>query len=434
MREILRAAVFHTPGNPFRDPSAFEAVLDAGLLVEDGRILALGPYSEISTSYTDAAVRDLRGGFILPGFVDTHVHFPQVRVLGGLGYTLLDWLQIHTLPEEVRLTDRPYASEIAGEFLYALASHGTTTALVFGSHFASAMDVFFDAAQESGLRIASGLVVSDRLLLPALHQTPEIAYRQSRDLIRRYHRQHDLLYAVTPRFALSASDAMLEVCQSLKRETPGTLFQTHINENPDEVSEVARLFPWAADYLAVYEKFDLVDASSVLAHDVHPTESELARLAASGATVSHCPCSNAALGSGIFPMKRHMSAGVRFAMGTDVGGGTGFGLLKEALQAYLLHRVAPEPVLLNSVQLLYLATRAGAEALGLGTETGDLAPGKSADYVYLRPPDHSPLSIVAAHAESAEDLLSALFTLAGQESVAEVRVRGRRVYGRDLLA
>jgi guanine deaminase len=428
MGEIIRAAVFHTPRNPFRDAGALEVFPDGGLLVEDGRIRALGSYAEIRQAHPDAVARDLRGGYLLPGFIDTHVHYPQVRILGGLGYSLLDWLDMHTLPEESRLSEPGHARAVAKEFLHCLASHGTTTALVFGSHFFSAMEVFFDAAAASGLRIASGLVVSDRMLLPSLHQTADEAYRENRRLIQHYHGRDGLMYAVTPRFALSASDAMLEVCRSLLAETPTVRFQTHINENPLEVMEVARLFPESADYLAVYEKFELVGPRSVLAHNVHATESELKRLAASGASVSHCPCSNAALGSGIFPMQRHLAAGVRFALGTDVGGGTGFGMLKEGLQAYLLQRVSSDGVMLTSAQLLYLATRAGAEALGVDAETGDLTPGKSADYVYLRPAAGSPLSMVAANVDSAEDLLSALFTLAGQESVGEVCVRGRRVY------
>ena len=430
MRAIIRSAIFHTPGNPFRDPRALDVYPDGGLLIEDGRIGALGNYSEIRARFHDAEVRDLRDGFLLPGLIDTHVHYPQARVLGGLGYTLLDWLEKHTLPEEARMADRGYAAEIAREFLYSLASHGTTTAMVFGAHFRAAMQVLFDAAGESGLRIASGLVISDRLLRPELHQGADAAYRESRELIRAYHGRGDLLYAVTPRFALSTSEPMLEVCQALMKEEPGVRFTTHINENPDEVREVARLFPWAADYLGVYERYDLVSGRSVLAHNVHATEGELTRLAASGATVAHCPCSNAALGSGMFPMQRHMAAGVKFALGTDVGGGTGFGLLKEGLQAYLTQRVAAQRMVLNSAQLLYLATRAGAEALGLERETGDLSEGKSADYVYLRPVEGSPLAVVTAHADSQEDVLSALFTLAGQESVAEVAVRGRRVYAR----
>jgi guanine deaminase len=237
-----------------------------------------------------------------------------------------------------------------------------------------------------------------------------------------------LLYAVTPRFALSTTEAMLEMCQSLLREHPDIRFQTHVNENPQEVSEVLKLFPWAKDYLGIYERYGLVGARSVLAHNLHPTDDELGRLAASKASVSHCPCSNAALGSGWFPLRRHIHAGVRVALGTDVGGGTGFGLMKEALQAYMLQRLAPEGFLLGPAHLLYLATRAGAEALGLADIIGDFHSGKAADFVYLIPQENSPLAAVAAHADNPERMLTALFTLAGAESVREVCVEGSPVY------
>jgi guanine deaminase len=179
---------------------------------------------------------------------------------------------------------------------------------------------------------------------------------------------------------------MLEVCRALLEENPELLFTTHINENIREIEEVSRQFPWAADYLAVYEKFGLISGRSVLAHNVHTTDSQLQRLAESGASVAHCPCSNAALGSGIFPLRRHVEGGVRVVLGTDVGGGTGFGMLKEALQAYLLQRVGPDPMTLTAAQMLYLATRAGAEAMNLADSIGDFTPGKSADFVYLCAP------------------------------------------------
>jgi guanine deaminase len=271
-------------------------------------------------------------------------------------------------------------------------------------------------------------VLSDRLLRPELHQTPERAYRESSALIERFHQRGRLTYAVTPRFAFSCSEAMLEVCQTLLREHEGLLFQTHLNENLQEIAETARLFPWASDYLAVYERFGLSRPNAVMAHDVHPTDSELDRLASSGATVAHCPCSNAALGSGLFPLKRHIGFGVRCALGTDVGGGIGFGMLKEGLQAYLLQRIAPDGMLLDAGHLLYLATAAGAEALGLSGETGDFSLGKSADFVYLRPPVDSPLAAVLEREQSPERVLAAIFTLAGAESVREVRVEGSIVY------
>ncbi len=424
MDELLRAGVFHTPRNPFREEGALTCFADGGLLVRNGRIEACGDYTEVSAANPDTPVRDLRGGYLLPGLVDTHVHFPQLRVLGGLDRQLLDWLECVALPEEARMSDRAYAKDTANRFVRALAAHGTTTALVFGSHFKQATSALFDAAEKSGLRVISGMVLSDRLLRPELHQLPQDAHRDCSDLIARYHGQGRLHFAVTPRFALSTSEAMLEVCQSLMREHSELRFQTHINENRQEIQEVARLFPWAKDYLAVYERFGLSGPSAVMAHNVHPSDSELERMAGSGSSVAHCPCSNAILGSGLFPLRRHIEAGVHCALGSDVGGGAGFGMLKEALQAYSLQRVMPDGVLLTPAHMLYLATRAGAEALQLEHETGDFTAGKSADFVYLRAQPGSVLEAVLERAESPSRVLAALFTLAGAESVAEVRVGG----------
>jgi guanine deaminase len=222
------------------------------------------------------------------------------------------------------------------------------------------------------------------------------------------------------------------VCETLRREHPGLRFQTHLNENVREIAAVSKLFPWAPDYLAVYERFGLGGRGAVMAHSVHSTVSEVERLAEAGTAVAHCPCSNAALGSGLFALKRHVEAGVRVALGTDVGGGTGFGMLKEALQAYLLQRVAPDGALLDSAQMLYLATRAGAEALGLEDEVGDFQPGKAADILYVKPPEDAPLSEVLKRTESPEQAVAAIFTLAGAESVRQVRVEGSLVYNQQI--
>ena len=426
--ELLRAPLFHTPRNPFRDSSALECYEDGGLLVVEGRVAGCGDYANLRKAHPEIPTVDLRGGFLLPGFVDTHIHFPQLRVLGDLGHSLLDWLEHCALPEEARMADHSHACRIARGFVYALISHGTTTASVFGAHFAPATAALFEAAEAAGLRIAAGQVLSDRGLLPELHQTPDRAYRESGLLIERFHRRGRSLYSVTPRFALSASEAMLEVCQTLLREHQGLLLQTHLNENLEEIAEVARMFPWAPDYLAVYERFGFNRPGAVMAHNVHPTESEIDRLANGGGSIAHCPSSNAALGSGLFALKRHINAGVRCALGTDVGGGTGFGMLKEGLQAYLLQRIAPDGMLLDAGHLLYLATLAGAEALSLGEETGDFRVGKSADFVYLRPPADSALAAVLEREQSPEQALAAIFTLAGAESVREVRVAGSMVY------
>ena len=428
MIELLRATIFHTPENAFHFEGALRAFGDGALAVANGEVAACGDYSEVRKQFPDAAVRDLRGSFILPGFIDTHIHFPQVRVIGGLGYSLLEWLDRLTLPEEISFADPAYAGIIAGEFVRSLISHGTTTALVFGAHFVEATAALFDAATSVGMRIVSGLVLADRLLRDELHSTPEQAWRNCRDLIARVKGHKRMACAVIPRFALCASESMLEVCQALMKEDATLRFTTHINESPREIETVASLFPWAHDYLEVYEKYDLVGRRSVLAHNVHASDSQIERFAARQASVAHCPCSNAALGSGIFPMRRHVNRNAHFALGSDVGGGTGFGMMKEALQSYLLQRLGVDPMTITPAQLLYLTTRAGAEALDMEASIGDFGVGKQADYLLIRPVAGSPLDNVLKSAEAPERMLSALFTMGSAHDIREVRIEGDLVY------
>lgn len=424
---LWRAPLFHTPESPFEQAQALVALADGAVVVEGERIVASGDFAAIRPAYPEAQVVDRRDGVLLPGFVDTHVHYPQVHVIGGMGLHLLDWLERRALPEEARLVEPAYARHVARAFLAGLLRNGTTTALVFGAHFPAAQEILFAAGEAVGLRLISGLVLSDRNLRPELEQSPEAAYEASRQLIQRWHGRGRLRYAVTPRFALSASEGMLEVSGALLREHLGLWCQTHLNETRDEVAAMHRLFPWADDYLAVYAAFGLLGPRSVFAHNVHATEGELERLAAARTAVAHCPSSNAFLGSGLFPLRRHLAHGVRVALGSDVGGGTGFSLLKEGLMAYQAQMLLPDGYPLTPAHLLYLATRAGGEALGLSAEIGDFTPGKFADMVWLRPPAGSTLASRLAHSDSPEEALAALFTLAREESVAEVCLGGRVV-------
>ena len=404
---LYRAHVLDTPEGVL-GATELRADDDAGLLVRDGVIVARGPWREIAGSpeAERAAQVDVRDGVLLPGFVDTHVHFPQVRVVGGLGRPLLEWLATRALPEEAHMADAGYAGEVARELLFGLHSSGTTSALVFGAHFPGAVEVLMAAAAGTGLRITSGLVVADRMLRDDLHTDPETAYEASLQLAQRWHGRGRLRYAVTPRFSLAASDAMLAACGGVLDAVDGAWFTSHINENRAEVAEVARLFPQARDYLDTYDRHGLLSHRSVLAHDVHPTDAELARLAESGAAVAHCPTSNAALGSGLFPMRRHVEAGVRVALGSDVGGGTGFSMMKEALQAYFGQQILGEQGLrLHPADMLHLATRAGALALGLD-DVGHLGVGMQMDAVLVRPPLGSPLDVALRHAADAEDALA----------------------------
>jgi guanine deaminase len=429
---IVRAQILHTPRNPFAvGPEALESFSDGGLAYGgDGRILATGPFADVRAAHPRAEVVDASDAVLVPGLVDLHVHYPQIAVIGAMGMTLLEWLATRTLPEEARLADTVYAAEVAREFVRGLARNGTTAALVFGSHFPAAQEALFAAAERSGLRIASGLVVSDRNLMSALHVSPEDAYAQSRALMDRWHGRGRLRYAVTPRFSLSCTDAMMEACGALVSGGPrDVLFTSHVNENPAEMQAVAELFPWSRDYLDTYERFGLVGRGSVFAHNVHTTDDELARLAGADASIAHCPSSNAFLASGIFAMARHCSHGVRFGLGTDVGAGTGLSLFKEGLMAYHVQMVRAGGELIGPAHLLYLATKAGADALGLGDEIGDLSPGRSADFVLVRPPADGTLHAVLRQSPSADATLGALFTLAREDCVAEVRVAGVPVHG-----
>jgi guanine deaminase len=428
---LIRARVLHTPRDPFAgDDSALECYENGAVAFADGQIVATGDFAAVSAAHPDAEVIDERDAFLLPGLVDTHVHWPQLGAIGAMGLELLDWLKTRTLPEEAKLADLDFARPLARDFVRGLAANGTTTALVFGSHFADAQDAFFEAAAESGLRLTSGLVVSDRNLLPELHVTPEEAHDAGLALARRWHGQGRLRYAVTPRFSISCSDEMLESCGALAREQDGALVTSHVNENREEVRAVLDLFDGAADYLETYERHGLAGDGAVLAHSVLTTDAELARMAAAGTRVAHCPSSNGFLGSGIFPMRRHLDHGVRFALGTDVGAGAGLSVLKEGLTAYQGQMISTDRIRLAPPHLLWLATRAGAEVLGLGDIAGDLTPGRSADLVLLRPPDGSTLAATIARSESGEQALGALITLAREETVAGTWVAGEPVHAR----
>jgi guanine deaminase len=419
---LFRGTFLDTPENPFTG-GTLRVATDAALLVEDGLIRARGPYQELRRAHPAEQVVDLTGGLVLPGFVDTHVHFPQIRAVGGMGMPLMEWLDKYALPEEARMADPAYAGSVADEFVRGLAAAGTTSALVFGAHYIEAMDTLFSAASRVGLRVTSGLVVSDRLLRPDLLTTPDRAHTESVALANRWHGVGRNRYAVTPRFSLSCTDELLAACHDVMNDVPDAWFTSHLNENDAEIATVAELFG-GSDYLSTYDKHGLVGRRSVFAHNVHPTDVELKLLGTSGATVAHCPTSNAALGSGLFPIGRHLDHGVRVALGSDVGAGTGFSLLKEGLQAYFCQQLLGDnghP--LTSAHLLHLSTAAGAEALGLD-EVGDLSVGKRFDAQLLRPADSSPLAVGITHAADAEEVLARIFTLGTPADVRAVWIDG----------
>ncbi len=425
---IFRARALDTPEDPFTG-GVLRAEDDVALAVAEGEIVGRGALADVRRDHPAHDVVDLRDGVLLPGFVDTHVHYPQVRAIGALGMPLLEWLEQCALPEEGRLASVDYAREVAEEFCFGLVSAGTTSALVFGSHFAPAVDVLFTEASRLGLRVTCGLVVSDRGLPEPLLTTPQRGYDESVDLAARWHGVGRNRYAVTPRFSLSAGEPTLEACAAVREKVPEALFTSHVNENPAEIAAVARLFAGSEHYVDTYDRHGLLDAGAVLAHNVHATEDELAVLASRGTAVAHCPSSNAALGSGLFPLARHVAAGVPVALGSDVGAGTGFSLLKEGLQAYFAQRMlGVEGLPLAPAHLLHLATRAGALALGLD-QVGDFSVGRQFDAVLVRPRLGDPLDVCLRHAAGPDDALGKIFALGGVSDLAGVWVAGEQVSG-----
>ncbi|MGC5628486.1 guanine deaminase [Georgenia sp. Z1344] len=421
---IYRARVLDTPGDAtsIGRPVDLRSDEDCALVVVGGTIVARTDYATARADHPDDDVVDLRDGILLPGMVDTHVHYPQVRAIGGLGMPLLDWLDTCALPEEARLADPAYAQEVARDFVGGLVGAGTTTALVFGSHFEGAVDALFTEAESSGLRVTSGLVVSDRTLPGELLAGPADSLEAGRRLAERWHGKGRLRYAVTPRFALSTTDEMLAACGELLDDD--LWFTTHVNENVQEIADVRELFPDARHYVDTYDRHGLINERSVFAHNVHPTEHGLEVLGAAGAAVAHCPTSNAALGSGLFPLRDHLDAGVTVALGSDVGAGTGFSLLKEGLQAYFAQQLRPDGVPLGAPDLLHLATRSGATALGLDETVGDLSVGKQFDAVLLRPGPRGSLRTSLRHAADPADALATIFALGTPADIDTVWIGG----------
>ncbi|POX39349.1 guanine deaminase [Streptomyces sp. Ru73] len=420
--------------DPFRTGSAeaFRYTPDALLLCADGRITAAGEYAALRHRLPPGVTPDhYPDHVIVPGFVDTHVHGVQTDVMAAFGADLTSWLEERAFPEEERFADDRYARAAAAVFCDQLLRHGTTTALVFGSVHPGSADALFEAAARRDLRIACGKVLMDRNAPDALRDTAQRGYEESRALLDRWHGKGRAQYAVTPRFAPSSTPEQLEAAAALWREHPGTLLHTHVSETPDEVAWARSLFPERAGYLDVYDHYGLLGPGAVLAHGVHLSPAERDRCAATGTALAHCPGSNLALGSGLFPL-RETAGGPRpvtTGLGTDVGAGPTFSMLSTLYAAYQVAAVCGAPV--DIVQAYYLATRGGAAALGLADTVGSLVPGQEADFAVLDPRATPLLARRAARAEDIEELLFVLAALGDDRTVRATYAAGRLVHDRD---
>lgn len=409
---------------PTDDPGPPDVIRDGVVVMERGRIAAVGPAAELLAGRAAGLpLDDHAGRLLLPGFIDTHIHFPQTRVIASYGTQLLDWLQRYTFPEEARYADQAHAEAAARFFLDELARNGTTTALAYGSSHPQSIDAVMGEAERRGMRLLAGKVMMDRGAPANVLDTAERGYRETTALIERWHGRGRLEIAITPRFAITSTPEQLTAAGRLVAEHPGLVMQTHLSENLNEIATVRALYPEALDYTDVYDRFGLLGPRAVFGHGIHLSDRELARLAETGSKIAFCPTSNLFIGSGLFDLRRVRAAGVGVTLATDVGGGTSYSMLRTAAEAYKICQL--NGLNWSPSEAFHMMTRGNAAGLGLADRVGSIAVGMEADIVALNP---SATPAMAHRMESAgDDLDAALFvlsTLGDDRAVAATYIGG----------
>lgn len=422
MSRLYRARIFTPVSDPFSNEiaSSYRYFEDGYLAVGDGgRIEAMGDWR----SRPEGDVVECgNGALITPGFVDTHLHAPQLEMIGSYGGHLLEWLNRYTFPTEKKFEDPEHARKVARAFYDELLRNGTLTALVFSTIHREATEIFFEEAERRGFRGIIGKTMMDRHAPEyLLDRSAQQSYDESRALLAKWHGRGLLRYAITPRFAPTSTTELLEAAGALKKEFPDAWVHTHISENQAEVRWVQELFA-DAEYADVYDHYGLLDHKSVLAHGVWLTPEELDLLSRRGARISHCPNSNLFLGSGLFPLHRVLEAGVVVGLGSDIGAGTTPSFFNAMADAYKVQQV--QNVSLSPFHLWYLATLGGAKTLSLDAETGSLEPGKSADFLILDLQATPLLSLRTERAHSLEDLLAGLIFMGDDRAVKRSVIAG----------
>lgn len=408
------------------DHAAYTHEEDGGLLVRDGKIVAAGPWAEVEKQAGEGAQRiDHRPHLVLPGFIDAHVHFPQMQVIGSYGAELLDWLNTYTFPEETRFRDAQHGRRIARLFLDEMVRHGTTTVAAYCSVHKASAEAFFEESHARNMLNVAGKVMMDRNAPEGLLDTPQSGYDDTAALIGAWHgrgRQH---YAITPRFAITSTPEQMEMAGALAKEFPGLHVQTHLSENHAEIAFTQELYPWSKDYTDIYAHYGLLGRRTLLGHCIHLSEREADVLSETGSVAVFCPTSNLFLGSGLFDYQRYRrrERPLRIAAATDVGGGTNYSMLRTMDEGYKVIALNGEK--LNPFQSFWQITLGNAEALSLADRVGTLAPGTDADIVVLDARATPAMRLRMERAGSLAEELFLLQTLGDDRAVREVYVAGR---------
>lgn len=432
---IVRGEIFHLLNDPDVNVNSYEYYPDGILISEDGKIKEVGDASKLLPQISNPSqIKHYPNSLIVPGFIDTHIHYPQTEMIASYGEQLLQWLEKYTFPTEIGFKDKKHASDVSQFFLNELLKNGTTTALVFGTVHKESVDALFEEAKKLEMRIIAGKVMMDRNAPADLLDTAQSSYDDSKELIQKWHGNDRLLYAVTPRFAPTSTPEQLTKAGELLKEFPDVYMHTHISENKGEVLWVADLFPNSTGYLDVYDQYGLLGSHSVFAHGIHLTDAEFKRLARTHSAISFCPTSNLFLGSGLFKLYEAEEFGVKVGLGTDVGAGTSFSLLQTMNEAYKVIQLQQSSVdektrkKLSAFKAFYLATLGGAKSLDLDTKLGNFKSGKEADFVVL---DYASTPLIERRMKKATSIFDKLFVLmmlGDDRSVSATFVNGKEVY------
>ncbi|MFO1049424.1 MAG: guanine deaminase [Geminicoccaceae bacterium] len=403
---------------------------DGVVAIEDGSIVEVGEAKDVLPRLAEGTKVDhYPDRLVLPGLIDTHIHFPQTQVIGSYGAQLLEWLQKYTFVEEQKFADPAHAGRVARFFLDELFRNGTTTAVVYCTVRPESAEAFFTESHRRNARMIAGKVMMDRGAPEGLLDSAQRGYDETKALAGRWHgrgRQH---YAITPRFALTSTEAQLEAAGALLREHPDCYLQTHLAENHDEIATARRLYPQAASYTDIYDRYGLLGPRSLFGHCIHLAEAELERLSATRSIAAFCPTSNLFIGSGLFDMAmlRDPRRPVRVSLATDVGGGTSYSMLRTAAEAYKVLQLRRQN--LPALDAFYLMTLGNARALSLEDKIGSLAPGREADLVVLdaRATPAMTHRMETVDGDLAEELF-VLMTMGDDRAVRATYVAGDRVH------
>ncbi|MFT2212182.1 guanine deaminase [Rhizobium giardinii] len=407
------------------DTGAYAYEPDGALLVEDGLIVASGGYDAVKAQARDGAVEiDHRPHLVLPGFIDTHLHFPQMQVIGSYAANLLEWLNTYTFPEECRFVETAHAERIARHFFDEMVRHGTTTAVAYCSVHKTSADAFFAEALRRNMRMVAGKVMMDRNAPQGLLDTPQMGYDETRAVIDQWHGKGRNHVAITPRFAITSTPEQMSAAEALVREFPDLHVQTHLSENRDEIDFTCSLYPEAADYTDVYDRYGLLGPKTLFGHCIHLSEREMDAMSETSSIAVHCPTSNLFLGSGLFPLKKLVSRDkpVRVAVATDIGGGSSYSMLRTMDEAYKIQQLQGER--LNPLESFYYMTLGNARALSLENKIGTLEPGTDADFIVLNMAATPAMALKAEVVNALADELFLLQTMGDDRAIAETYVAG----------